>query len=542
MALKAWAAFAGVVGLALAIAVLALRPPSPASANAPAEQFSAARAFADVAAIAQRPHPIRSPEQARVRDYLFGRMVSLGLAPRLRPAASDQGGLFNLLGVLPGADRASPAVLLMAHFDSVPAGPGAADDGAGVAAVLEAARALQASGPRGRDVMVLLTDGEEPGLYGAKAFFSGDPLRGHVGVVINLEARGNRGRAVMFETHRQGGAMVGFLTRAGALSGASSLMPDLYRRLPNDTDLTEALTRGYPGINFAFFNGFDAYHRPSDTPGNLDPGSLQSIGAQVLAAARALATAPALPGRAPDQVYADILGGPILHYPAAAGWLVLGLAVVLIGMAAWRELATKQTGIAGIAAGVGAVLGLVIVLAMALIGDGMLRGRLAGPHLAPFLRHAGEALTGAALLAAGLATLWLWSAQKALRPASLSLGGLKVLALFAILLQLAAPLDAFMLAWPLLLAAAAAAHHAGSARPSPITAPFVLVALAQLFYWAGLFYALAGQESPAVLAPFAAVATVLLLPLAPRLGRPGAFGGAALAVLGLALSLVAMRP
>jgi hypothetical protein len=542
MALKAWATFAGVIVVALAIAVLALRPPSPLPASAPAQQFSAARAFADVAAIAQRPHPIRSPEQARVRDYLFGRMVDLGLAPQLRPAASDQGGLFNLLGVLPGADRTAPAVLLMAHYDSVPAAPGAADDGAGVAAVLEAARALKASGPRARDVMVLLTDGEERGLYGAKAFFSGDPLRGHVGAVINLEARGDRGRAVMFETHRQGGAMVGFLTRAGALSSASSLMPDLYRRLPNDTDLTEALTRGYAGINFAFFNGFDTYHRPSDTPRNLDLGSLQSIGAQVLAAARALATAPALPGRAPDQVYADLLGGPILHYPAPAGWLILGLAVVLISLAAWRDLAAKQTGIAGITAGVGAVLGLVVVLAMALIGDGMLRGRLAGPHLAPFLRHAGESLAGAALLAAGLAVLWLWLAQRALRPASLGLGGLKVLALFAILLQLAAPLDAFVPAWPLLLGAAAAAHQAGRPRPSPITAALVLVALAQLFYWAGLLYALAGQESPVILAPFAAVAAVLLLPLAPRLGRLGAFGGPVLAVLGLALSLAAMRP
>ena len=72
-----------------------------------------------------------------------------------------------------------------------------------MAAALETVRALKASGPGKRDVMVLLTDGEEPGLYGAKAFFTSDPARTHVGVVINLEARGNRGRAVMFETHRQ---------------------------------------------------------------------------------------------------------------------------------------------------------------------------------------------------------------------------------------------------------------------------------------------------------------------------------------------------
>jgi acetylornithine deacetylase/succinyl-diaminopimelate desuccinylase-like protein len=238
--MKIWGLFAGVLVLAFGAAFLALSPPSPLPPGAPADRFSAARAFPDVVAIAQRPHPVRSPDQARVRDHLFVRMAELGLAPQLRRVTSPQGGLFNLLGVLPGQDRSAPAVLLMAHFDSVSTSPGGADDAAGVAAVLETARALQAA-PRARDVLVLLTDGEEAGLYGASGFFSSDPLRDHVGVAINLEARGNRGRAVMFETHRQAGAMIDALLRASALSGASSLMPDLYRRLPNDTDLSEAI-------------------------------------------------------------------------------------------------------------------------------------------------------------------------------------------------------------------------------------------------------------------------------------------------------------
>ena len=539
--MKACAVLAGVIVLAVLVALLALRPPAPLPATAPADRFSAARAFPDVAAIAQRPHPLRSPDQARVRDYLFVRMAALGLAPQLRPVSSPQGGLFNLLGVLPGKNRAAPAVLLMAHFDSVPAGPGAADDAAGVAALLETARALQ-SAPRARDVMVLLTDGEEAGLYGASGCFSADPLRAHVGAVINLEARGNRGRAVMFETHRQSGAMIEALLRAHALSGASSLMPDLYRRLPNDTDLTPALKAGFAGLNFAFFDGQGFYHRPGDTPQNLTPGSLQSIGDQALAAARALASAPALPGRGPDQVYADILGGPVLHYPPQAGWLIITLAVLALSLAGWRDLATRQTSIPGVIGGVGAFVGLLTALALALIGAGLLRARLAGPHLAPLLRHSAESLAGASLLAAGIVVVWLWLAQRALRPASLGIGALKILAVFAILLQFAAPLDAFMLAWPLLLGTVAAAHCAGQARPAPIAAPFALAALAQLFYWAGLLHALAGQESPVVLAPFAAVAAVLLLPLAPRLGRLGALGGPALAAVGLALSLAALRP
>jgi len=541
-AVRTWALWVAVCVLAVAIAALAPRPPAPLPANAPAQSFSAARALPDVEAIAQRPHPIRTPEQARVRDYLFGRMVALGLAPQLRPAPSEQGEVYNLLGDLPGADRAAPAVLLMAHYDSAPAGPGAADDGAGVAAILETVRALAASGPRRRDVMVLLTDGEEPGLYGAKAFFSSDPLRGHVGAVINLEARGDRGRAVMFETHRQGGTMIGFLTGAGALTGASALMPDLYRRLPNDTDLTEALKQGYAGINFAFFGGLDAYHRPGDTVARLDRRSLQSIGQQVLAAARALAMAPALPGRAPDFVYADLLGGPVLRYPAPAGWLLLGLAALGVSAAAWKSLTDRRTSLAEVAGGLGAFALLIAALAGALVLDGMVRERIAGPHLAPFLRHSGAVLAGAALLAAGVAVIWLWLAQRRLRPASLSLGALKVLFLLALLAQIIAPLDAFMLSWPLLLGSAAALAWAWKPDAPVIAAPIALAALAQLFYWTGLMFTLAGQETPAILAPFAAVATLLLLPLAPRVGRIGAVGGPVLAIAGLILSLAAMRP
>ena len=238
--MKGWARPLLLLLTALAIAALATRTPDPVYADAPPRQFSAARAMIDVQAIAVRPHPQGSADAARVQAYLIGRMTTLGLAPQAHAFESAKGPGRNLLGLLPGRDRAAPAVLLMAHSDSVPSGHGAADDAGGVAAVLEAVRALKAD-TRQRDVMVLFTDGEETGLQGARAFFASDPARAHVGLVINLEARGNRGRAVMFETQPNAGPLIAALTQAKALTGASSLMPDLYRRLPNDTDLTEAL-------------------------------------------------------------------------------------------------------------------------------------------------------------------------------------------------------------------------------------------------------------------------------------------------------------
>src|SRR6185437_11409954 len=107
---------------------------------------------------------------------------------------------------------------------------------------------------------------------------------------------------------------------------------------------------GYAGLNFAFFAGLDAYHRPSDTPQALDPGSLQNIGEQVLRATQALAIAPSLPGRAPDQTYADVLGGPVLQYPGVVGWALLVLAGGGLAAQALRLAGRGRLSLGGVAA------------------------------------------------------------------------------------------------------------------------------------------------------------------------------------------------
>jgi hypothetical protein len=543
---RAWRRLLLILLTALVAATFAARAPDPAPIDAPARSFSALRAMPDVKAIAVRPHPMGSTDSRRVQAYLLGRMSSLGLEPQAHAFDSALGPGRNLIGVLPGRDRAAPAVLLMAHTDSVPAGPGAADDAVGVAAVLEAVRALK-TGPRQRDVMVLLTDGEEQGLLGAKAFFAADPARAHVGLAINLEARGNRGRAVMFETHPGAGPLISALIRAHALAAASSLMPDLYRRLPNDTDLTEALKRGYPGLNFAFFAGLDAYHRPADTVRALDPGSLQSIGDQALRAARALsqgdpaAKGPAapLPSRGPDAAYADVLGGPVLRQSAAEGWCLLILAAA--GLAAYFVNARRagRTSIAGVGGGALAFLVLIALIGAVLSGLGALRGLLAGGHMGPLLRHALGARSGAGLLMLGLALIWAAVAERWLRPDSLVFGVLKVLGAVAVALQILAPLDAFVFTWPFVLVGLALAF--GGPTRSWLGALIAAAALCQILYWNRLMFDLVGQFDPAALTPFAALALAALLPIAPKAGVRTAAAGLAAAVVGLGLSLFAMR-
>ncbi len=91
----------------------------------------------------------------------------------------------NVVGELPGRDRADEIVMLGAHFDTWHASPNASDNTSGVAVMLEAMRILRAVGatPR-RTVRIALWSGEEQGLYGSRAYVRrhfGDPRDPSVG-------------------------------------------------------------------------------------------------------------------------------------------------------------------------------------------------------------------------------------------------------------------------------------------------------------------------------------------------------------------------
>jgi carboxypeptidase Q len=78
---------------------------------------------------------------------------------------------YNIFADLPGKDPKAGYVMAGAHLDSWVAGDGAADNGAGIAVVMEAARILASLGvqPR-RTIRFALWSGEEQGLLGSIAF------------------------------------------------------------------------------------------------------------------------------------------------------------------------------------------------------------------------------------------------------------------------------------------------------------------------------------------------------------------------------------
>lgn len=104
------------------------------------------------------------------------RLEKTGVAPQLSIAINatfDSNDLMadNVIAEIPGSDPKAGYVMVGAHFDSWIAGDGAADNGAGSVAVIEAARLLSKLGvkPR-RTIRFALWSGEEQGLLGSKAY------------------------------------------------------------------------------------------------------------------------------------------------------------------------------------------------------------------------------------------------------------------------------------------------------------------------------------------------------------------------------------
>jgi hypothetical protein len=313
--------------------------PEPVAANAAQDAFSAERALVYLNAFATAAHPIGSIEHDRVRDYLVSQLTTLGLTPEVQratgvtPRYEVAGTVENIVARLKGTSGATDAVALVAHYDSVPAGPGAGDDGAGVAALLETLRALRAGPALRNDILFVITDGEEDGLLGASAFVAENPAAKDVRVVVNFEARGNAGESQMFETSAGNGGLVRIFAQAAPHPSGSSLTYEIYKHMPNDTDMTVFKKSGAAGLNFAFIGHWEAYHTPLDNPQLLDRGSLQQHGENALSLARRFGNADLTQLQDSDLVYFSIPGNFFAHYSSRFIWpLAIVCGVLLFGV------------------------------------------------------------------------------------------------------------------------------------------------------------------------------------------------------------------
>jgi len=314
------------------------KAPGPVSGNAPLTVFSAERAMAHLGVISRAPHPVNSAEHALVRDYIVHTLQDLGLAPQVQ---TTEGPLENIAARLKGSSPGK-AVLVVAHYDSVAAGPGASDDGVAVAALLESARVLKALPQLKRDVIFLFTDGEERGLLGARAFVSEHPWAHDVGVVLNFEARGTSGPSIMFETSDANGWMISNFGKAASHPVANSLSYEIYKRLPNDTDFTIFREAGYSGLNFAFIDGLAYYHTRLDSLERVNQGSLQHQGDYVTEMAAQFGNAASDDPKPANRTYFDVLGTVLVRYSQSTAAVFLGLTVIMTFLALYLGIRNRH--------------------------------------------------------------------------------------------------------------------------------------------------------------------------------------------------------
>jgi hypothetical protein len=338
-----------VLATLVALAKAAERPPSPVPASAPMTEFSAERAWEHLERIAgEEPTPIGSAAGDEVRDYLVTELTAMGLdvevqegvGARTFDADTVAGRIENVVATIPGSDPTG-RVFLAAHYDTTFGTPGAADDKAAVAAILETARALTSGEKLRNDVVLLLTDGEEPGMLGAESFVEQHPYGSEGGVVLNWEATGNAGPSVLFETSAGNAALIEEFAASAPHPVGEAAMAELYEESSQNTDFTVFKEAGFAGLNFAFIDGGAYYHNPLDTVENFDPASMQHHGANMIALARAFGERDLDKLDSEPNAAFFTLFGAAISYPA---WLIWPLAVfAVVALAALSIVARRRT-------------------------------------------------------------------------------------------------------------------------------------------------------------------------------------------------------
>ena len=460
MAVKSSLLAALVVALVAALVVVGVTPlgvSPPAPERSAADVFSAGRAMRLLREIAAAPRPIGSGAAARARYAIAAELDALHLVPHVQTASavSAQSGrvagtVRNVVARLPGRDP-SRAVLLVAHYDSVPVAAGAADDGGGVVTLLETARTLSA-GPRPRnDVIFLFTDGEERGLLGARAFLREDPWAFGVGVVLNFDSPGSSSPVLMYETSAGNGLLVREFMAAAPRPYTSSLMYEVSRRLPIASDFHPFVAAGVSGMSFGALDGPAYDHTAYDSLQSFHSRSLQHEGDTALALARHFGDLDLWDLHREDVVYFDVVDGFAVVYGKGLVLPFVALAVAVFAVAVTVAFRRKLLSLRGLSMAVPAsatVLG-VALLVMAVVW-GMYRTAYeqrtwsaTGVVISDFYRL-GLVLLAAAVIVAAYEFL-----LRRLRPWDLAVAALLWWLVGAVAVAVIFPGASYLLTWPL---------------------------------------------------------------------------------------------
>ena len=278
--------------------------PSPRPADA--EGFSSARVVKDIEVISKEHHSVAHPdERAAVREYLISRLVETG-ADTVRifrydslvgPQNKHVIYTFDAYDVLAEyaplkASEDTTYLMFVAHYDSRYSQPfardtvwsyGAADDGYGVGVALETvSQLLKERDQWNQGVKILFTDAEEVGMLGMKAIWENDRhVFDNVGLIINIEARGPWGPALLFEACPGNEKVIDLYASVAKYPYTYSLTTVVYGFMPNFTDFT-IVKDSIPGLNFSTITDVNHYHTHLDNFSNISEKAIQHYGEQIV--------------------------------------------------------------------------------------------------------------------------------------------------------------------------------------------------------------------------------------------------------------------
>jgi len=249
-------------------------------------EFSLDNALHHLKNISDKAHYVGTKEHKEVQNYIVDALQKMGLETEIQARTQTtlkKGWIAattteNILTRIKGSEDGK-ALLLLTHYDANPhSSKGASDAGSGVVTILEGIRAYLAKNETPKnDIIILISDAEEIGLLGAQAFVDGHPWSKDVGLVLNFEARGSGGPSYMLmETNGKNSTLLTeFLAAKPNFPAANSLMYSIYKKLPNDTDLTVFREdANINGFNFAFIGDHFDYHTAQYTYERLDRETL----------------------------------------------------------------------------------------------------------------------------------------------------------------------------------------------------------------------------------------------------------------------------
>jgi Zn-dependent M28 family amino/carboxypeptidase len=282
------------------------------AAALPGQDALAETLRAHVTAIASRPHNVSHPaELEAAARYIEGQLAQLGYEVERQEYTAAGAPVRNIAVAIPAVGHGAVSVgalVVGAHYDSYLNAPGANDNGTGVAALLEIARALRGGSQGASPIRLVFFVNEEPPFFdtpdmGSRRYAASLAARGvPVSSMLSLETLGafsdepgsqtypapfgrvfpDRGNFVAFVGtlgSRQ------FLGRAIASFRRHSDVPSLGGLAPaivqgvDWSDHKSFAERGIPAVmitDTALYR-YAYYHTPADTPDKIDYATLARL-------------------------------------------------------------------------------------------------------------------------------------------------------------------------------------------------------------------------------------------------------------------------